>query len=59
MGKVTDLYLKLVEAIKEDYENEMEVKVKNYDKEFLIEHNLTDIVDSIYTYLDENSEEDE
>ena len=58
MGKVTDLYLKLVEAIKEDYENEMEVKVKNYDKEFLIEHNLTDIVDSIYTYLDENSEED-
>ena len=59
MGKVTDLYLKLVEAIKEDYENEMEVKVKNYDKEFLIEHNLTNIVDSIYTYLDENSEEDE
>lgn len=59
MGKVTDLYLKLVEAIKEDYENEMEVKVKNYDKEFLIEHNLTHIVDSIYTYLDENSEEDE
>lgn len=50
MGKVTDLYLKLVEAIKEDYENEMEVKVKNYDKEFLIEHNLTHIVDSIYTY---------
>lgn len=58
MKEITELYLKLVEAIKKDYENEMEVKIKDYDKEFLLEHDLPDMLDSIYTYLDENGEQE-
>lgn len=58
MEEIKDLYLKLVEAIKKDYEEGMEVKVKSYDKDFLVEHHLSDVIDSIYTYLDENSEEE-
>lgn len=58
MEEIKDLYLKLVEAIKKDYEEAMGVKVKNYDKDFLLEHDLSNMIDSIYTYLDENSEEE-